>query len=81
MVNNVIDSKTSASKPVKQTDLIKKLFSSTMRIEQCHISFVAKHIDNNWKNIGRALGYSEGQITQFELNHKQLGIEEVPILF
>lgn len=77
VVNAVLDSEKSANKTVKLTDQIKKLFNSTICIKPVHISYVAKHISKNWKDIGRRLGYSEGQITQFELNHKQLGIEEV----
>lgn len=81
VVNPVTSSEKSANKTAKQTDLIKKLFNSSMHMQHGHISFVAKHIDKNWKNVGRALGYSEGQITQFELNHNQLGVEEVYIFY
>lgn len=40
--------------------------------------FVIKtHIGHGWRDVIRRLGYSEGQLDQFEENHKDKGIDEV----
>lgn len=56
---------------------IKKFFCNCEPLSRKHLTFISKHIDEKWKKVGRKLGYSEGQMAQFVLNHKELGYEEV----
>lgn len=39
--------------------------------------FVSTHMDEGWRDVLRALNYSDGQISQFYENHSKDGVKEV----
>lgn len=63
------------------TSEIKRLFENDDSVRRPQLSFVSKYIGKNWRNVGRILGYSEGQMDQFEINQEVHGIEEVLFYF
>ncbi|KAF5273379.1 hypothetical protein FQR65_LT04671 [Abscondita terminalis] len=55
---------------------ISKLRSNNEQITDDIINIISTHIGKNWKRMCRTIGYSEGQIFQFEDQHIRLGIRE-----
>jgi len=64
-------------KIIRKTDAICKLLERSDPVTKEIISFVSEHIGKNWKVAARALGYSDGQLYQFEENNNLKGIREV----
>lgn len=54
-----------------------KLFAENRRVTRDDIGVVSKHLDEKWKDVGRQLDYTDGQLAQFELNYGHLNISEV----
>ncbi|XP_018566553.1 uncharacterized protein LOC108907381 [Anoplophora glabripennis] len=60
-----------------ETSAIKILRNNPNPLTQEDLSFVATHIDERWRDIGRVLNFSDGQIEQFFINNNSYGIKEV----
>lgn len=60
-----------------KTDSINKLLNCNESVTRDHILFVSSHVGEGWKDVGRLLNYSEGQIYQFEEVNIIRGVKEV----
>lgn len=66
-----------STRDVPKTKAISELLDSKAQTTQEHISTIATHIAEGWKDTIRSLNYSEGQIDQFYEEHIKLGVKEV----
>ncbi|KAK5639609.1 hypothetical protein RI129_012101 [Pyrocoelia pectoralis] len=64
-------------KPKVMTELVSKLTQNEDTLTLEIRLLVKKYVGENWKDVFRILGYSEGEITQVELQHNVYGIGEV----
>lgn len=79
---NVLNRSEKTEKPeIIETNAIKILRNNSNPLTEQDLLFVAAHIDERWRDIGRALNYSDGQIEQFFINNNNYGIKEVLTLF
>ena len=62
---------------VVKTKEIDILFACTDPVTREHLNFISSHIGEGWKDVGRNLKFSDGQIFQFEKNYLVDGIKEV----
>ncbi|XP_022915359.1 protein immune deficiency [Onthophagus taurus] len=67
----------SEKKQYQKTKTITKLFDCKERVNEDDLMFVSTHVGEGWRDIGRKLKYSDGQIYQFEETHRIKGIKEV----
>lgn len=67
------------NKKYNLTSEIKRMFENNDPIRRPQLSFISKYIGKNWRNLGRILGYLEGQMDQFEINEEVHGVDEVII--
>ncbi|XP_012252852.2 protein immune deficiency [Athalia rosae] len=56
---------------------VEALSSSKEIISIDDMFLIKTHIGYGWRDLARSLGYSEGQIEQFEENHKIKGVDQV----
>lgn len=70
----LVTPETPAAKPViKKTKAIKALLASTDPANREHIDVVSRHVGHTWLAVGRVLGYTSGQLDQFEnLGHNNI---------
>lgn len=70
----LVSPETPAAKPVIiETKAIKALLASTDPATREHIDVVSRHVGHTWLAVGRALGYTSGQLDQFEnLGHNNI---------
>lgn len=59
------------------TKEILDVFENKQPVNRNDLSFVAQHIDDKWKYVGKALGNSDGVLHAFEHDYKQDGLREV----
>lgn len=59
------------------TQEILNLFESKERVTRNDLSFVAQHINEKWKDVGKALQCSDGELNAFEHDYKKDGLREV----
>lgn len=53
------------------------LFENKQRVSRHDLSFVSQHIDDKWKDVGKALELSVGELNGFEHDYKKDGLREV----
>jgi hypothetical protein len=53
------------------------LLESKQEVTQDHISLIAPHVGQNWKEVGRTLKFSDGRLEQIEQDHYKEGMKEV----
>ncbi|XP_046753741.1 protein immune deficiency [Diprion similis] len=56
---------------------VMEISKSKKEISRDDIFVIKTHIGYGWRDVARKLGYSEGQVEQFEENYKDKGIAEV----
>ncbi|GJQ86380.1 imd [Trypoxylus dichotomus] len=61
----------------EKTEAINRILKSTLQVSTDHIMYVSSHVGEGWKDVGRLLDYSDGQIYQFEETHIIRGVKEV----
>lgn len=76
-VYNANERSDSRAKKIKETDAIRTLKKSQTLLNKDDFMFVAKHMNESWKDAIRKLKYSDGQIEQYVIDHHHLGIKEV----
>lgn len=59
------------------TDEIRALFRNNRRVCRDDLIFVAQHIDDKWKKVGKALEHSDGELSAFEHDYERDGLTEV----
>ncbi|KAJ8983329.1 hypothetical protein NQ317_010868 [Molorchus minor] len=69
--------KQSQKKDIIETKAIKSLRESRDPLTREDLLFVATHMDENWQDVARILNYSDGQIQQFNIDHRHYGMKEV----
>lgn len=78
IVINPKPSETTNAKPqFVVTKEITALFESKQRVNRDDLSFLARHIDEKWKDVGKALELSNGELSAFEHDYKEDGVTEV----
>ncbi|XP_044742088.1 receptor-interacting serine/threonine-protein kinase 1 [Chrysoperla carnea] len=62
-----------------EIDFIKvaKLLTSNEKLETKHLDVISDHVGELWTLLGKKLGYSQGQLQQFKINHDEFDIKEV----
>lgn len=76
-VYNVKDRSEKTAKKIRETDSIKGLKTSQVSLDRETLLFVAKHMNESWKDTIRKLDYSDGQIDQFVIDNQHLGTKEI----
>uniref|UniRef100_A0A1B0GLN5 Death domain-containing protein n=1 Tax=Lutzomyia longipalpis TaxID=7200 RepID=A0A1B0GLN5_LUTLO len=61
----------------RKTPSIDAMMKSQERLEHEHIEIIATHLGEDWRNVARDLGYSQGQIDQLLEDNHINGIKEV----
>lgn len=61
------------------TEEVNALFLRKDRVHRNDLVFVAQHIDEKWKHVGKALEYSDGELIAFEHDYEKDGLNEVSI--
>lgn len=56
---------------------VEELSSSKAVISLNDMLLIKTHMGHGWRDLARRLDYSEGQIQQFEENHKNKGVDQV----
>lgn len=54
------------------------LFKNMGRVSRDDLLFISKHIEK-WKDVGRALEYSDGELNAFQHDYKEDGLNEVKV--
>nr|XP_023023824.1 uncharacterized protein LOC111511976 [Leptinotarsa decemlineata] len=62
---------------IVETAAIKSLKLRSDRLTREDLLFVSTHMDSSWKDVARAMKFSEGEISQFVCDHQHSGIKEV----
>lgn len=62
---------------IKETDAIKTLKQNKTPLNTDDLLFIAKHMNESWKDTIRQLNYSEGQIEQYYLDYIKISTKEV----
>lgn len=58
---------------------VNRLLDSKLLISREHIDIISTHLGASWREIGKALGYSNGQLDNFQEDNKTSGNKEVSI--
>uniref|UniRef100_A0A1L8DKT7 Putative receptor-interacting serine/threonine-protein kinase 1 n=1 Tax=Nyssomyia neivai TaxID=330878 RepID=A0A1L8DKT7_9DIPT len=61
----------------RKTPSIDAMMRCPDRLEHEHIEIIATHLGEDWRNVARDLGYSQGQIDQLIEDNHIIGIKEV----
>uniref|UniRef100_A0A1B0D139 Uncharacterized protein n=2 Tax=Phlebotomus papatasi TaxID=29031 RepID=A0A1B0D139_PHLPP len=61
----------------RKTPSIDAMMKSQEKLEHEHIEIIAMHLGEDWRNVARDLGYSQGQIDQLLEDHHITGVKEV----
>ncbi|KAJ8923653.1 hypothetical protein NQ315_010233 [Exocentrus adspersus] len=69
--------KTDEEPKIAETTAIKVLKGSISALTTDDLLFVATHMNVNWRDVARALKFSDGQIDQFHSEYKECGLKEV----
>ena len=48
-----------------------------MPVTQKHIRAIQLHVGENWKDVGRKLGFSDGNLFQIKADNDREGMKEV----
>lgn len=79
--NIVINPKASETPNAKPQFVVTKeimaLFESKERVNRDDLSLLARHIDHKWKDVGKALEHSDGELNAFERDYEKDGFREV----
>ncbi|GAB0097922.1 hypothetical protein DMENIID0001_136070 [Sergentomyia squamirostris] len=62
---------------IRKTPSIDAMMKSQEKLEHDHIEIIATHLGEDWRNVARDLGYSQGQIDQLLEDHHITGVKEV----
>lgn len=77
VVINPIHAPPKSTKSHVVTREIMALFDSKERVTRNDLSFVSRHIDDKWKDVGKALLHSEGELNAFQRDYEDDGFQEV----
>uniref|UniRef100_A0A1B6G8G0 Death domain-containing protein n=1 Tax=Cuerna arida TaxID=1464854 RepID=A0A1B6G8G0_9HEMI len=58
-------------KNLEKSEAVKVLLKSKQKVESSHLVVLSENFDNEWRKIGLELLFTEGQIQQFKLKHKE----------
>ncbi|XP_059614350.1 protein immune deficiency [Phlebotomus argentipes] len=61
----------------RKTPSIDAMMKSQEKLEHEHIEIIATHLGEDWRNVARDLGYSQGQIDQLMEDNHISGVKEV----
>ncbi|KAK0181427.1 hypothetical protein PV327_003715 [Microctonus hyperodae] len=75
--NDNNDSTSTQPKTKEMSESVKILSMSKKELTIRDMFLIKIHIDNNWREIFKSLGYSKGQLDQFEETHKSKGMDEM----
>jgi hypothetical protein len=57
--------------------MVAGLLESKQQVTREHIRFVAPHVGEHWREVGRTLNLTDGRLEQIEQDHYKEGMKEV----
>lgn len=62
---------------IYRTEEIDQILANNNAVTTEHINFVSTHLGEEWRAVGKNLGYSKGQMDHFYADNKDTGVKEV----
>ncbi|KAL7303110.1 hypothetical protein TKK_0004322 [Trichogramma kaykai] len=64
-------------KKQEMTAEVQQISESSLEVTKDHILFIKSHVGSRWRKVAEILGFSIGEIDQFEYKYKQRGLDEI----